>query len=119
MSGRTPIALLACHLGVAAGVCGLAVAARLGPVGTAVLLVGGLVPLLAGLPGLRAGSRYTHQWLAIAMVFYVGFGIAETVASLGSAVAANVLMLASGAELLLLLGVLKRGGPVSRESAES
>jgi len=111
--------LLTCHLGVAASLCGLTLASGLGSPGTLALLVVGLVPLLAALPGLRAGSRYTQQWLAIAMVFYIGFGMAETVASLGSAVAASALMLASGAELVLLLSALRRGVPASRESAES
>jgi len=119
VSSGTRTVLLVCHLGVAVGIGGLAVSADLGPVGAAVLFVGGLVPLLASLPGLRAGSRYTQQWLAIAMVFYIGFGIAETVASLGGTVAASALMLASGTELVLLLGMLKRGAPASRESTES
>ena len=115
MRSATPTVLLACHLGVAAAIFGLAISADLGAVGAVVLLVAGLAPLLAGLPGLRAGARHTQQWLALAMVFYIGFGIAETVASLGSAAAASALMLASGAELVLLLGALRRGAPASRE----
>jgi hypothetical protein len=111
--------LLICHLGVAASVCGLALSLGTGPAGSILILICGLTPLIAGFRGLRAQSRYTQQWLAIAMVFYLGVGLAETVASLGATLAASALLFTSGAELMLLLGALRRPATASRESAES
>jgi len=111
--------LLICHLGVAASVCGLAFSLGIGPAGAIAILVGGLLPLALGYRGLLAGSRYTRQWLAIAMVFYFGIGLAETVASLGATLAASALLFTSGAELALLLRALKGAATAPRESKES
>lgn len=85
-----------------------------GPLGISAMLLGGLAPLVIGYRGLRAGSRYTLQWLAIAMVFYVGVGLAETVASLGATLAATGLTLTSAAELALLLSALKEHSSARR-----
>ncbi len=53
------------------------------------------------------------------MVFYVGFGLAETIASKGQSLSAILLLLASGIELSLLFLTLRRAQRVSRESTES
>jgi uncharacterized membrane protein len=111
--------LIICHLGVAASVCGLAIAVGPGSLGISAMLAGGLAPLAVSYRGLRAGSRYTQQWLAISMVFYAGVGLAETVASLGTTLAATALTLTSAAELALLLRALKRPSTAHHESAES
>jgi hypothetical protein len=112
-------ALRLCHFSVAASVCGFAMTVGPGALSTSTMLLGGLAPLAIGYRGLRAGSRYTLQWLAIAMVFYVGVGLAETVASLGATLAATGLTLTSATELALLLRALKRPSIAHRESAES
>ena len=111
--------LLLAHLGVAASICGLAYSLPAGPLTATAILVAGLAPLVAGFRGLNRGSHYTQQWLAIAMVFYLGAGLAETVASLGTTLAATALLFTSGAELVLLLRALKRARRAPRESAES
>jgi hypothetical protein len=53
------------------------------------------------------------------MVFFLGVGLAETVASLGGTIAAISLTFTSGAELTLLLRALRRGATAPRESTES
>jgi uncharacterized membrane protein len=111
-------ALIASHIGVLGGTMWLALTLGLGPLGSGAALLLGVAPLLLGIRGLRAESRYTQQWTAIAMVFYLGVGLAETVASQGRSLPAIVLLFASAAEFMLLLNLLKSASPTPRESAE-
>ncbi len=111
--------LLIVHLGLLSAV--VALVASLGLTlgfASAVLLIS-VGPLVLAVRGLYADSRYTQQWLSIAMVFYVGFGLAETIASKGQSLSAILLLLASGIELSLLFLTLRRAQRVSRESTES
>ena len=114
-----PVLVLACHCGVLASVVWLTLTLGLGPLAASAALLVLAAPLVAGLKGLRAGSRYTAQWLAIAMVFYFGIGLAETVAAMGTSLAANALLLSGAAELALLLRFLKVAPTAPRESTES
>lgn len=110
--------LLIFHLGVLGAVValvtsfGLTVAAA----GAALLVLAG--PLVIAIKGLCTGSRYTHQWLSIAMVFYVGLSLAETIASQAESLGAVILLLTSAVELALLFVTLRRAPRVSRGSAE-
>lgn len=113
------LALAGCHAGVLLGTLWLAATLGLGPAGALSVAAVGAAPLLAAVPGLRADARYTQQWLTIALVFYVGLGLAETIAAQGSSTAAAVLLFAASAELLLLLRRLRNRGPASRGSTES
>ena len=76
-------------------------------------------PLLLAAKGLYTGSRYTRQWLSILLVFYVGLGLVETIASQGRSVSAAVLLLASAVELGLLFASLRSAPTGSRGSGES
>lgn len=111
-------ALIACHIGVVGGVLWLALSFGLGPVGAGAALLLGATPLLLGVRGLRVASRYTRQWTAIVMVFYLGLGLAETIASQGRSLPAIVLLFASAAELTLLLNLLRSASPAPRGSEE-
>jgi len=76
-------------------------------------------PLIFAVKGLMQESTYTQLWLAIAMVFYIGAGLVETIAAQAMALGAVILLLASVLELALLLVALKTARRASRESAES
>ena len=78
------------------------------PVATGAALLLSAGPLALGVKGLYTGSRYTQQWLSIALVFYVGLGLVETIASQASSSSAIVLLLTSGVELALLFVTLRR-----------
>jgi len=111
--------LLALHACVLGGVVWLVLGLGLRPAVTVAVLIAGVLPLAAGVRGLIAARRYTRQWLAIVMVFYVGIGLAEMTASLGHSVGAMLLLLSAALELLFLLRSLKTLRPEARESAES
>lgn len=72
-------------------------------------------PLLLAIPGLRRGSRYTFQWLALALVVYAGAAIVEVVASLGRSFASAVALLAALLEIALLY-LLNRSTPAARRA---
>lgn len=112
-------ALLTVHAGVLAAAIWLAATAGLGLPGTAFALLLAAGPLLLAVRGLRDGLRYTQQWVALAMVFYVGFGLAETIATQARSPAATLLLFCSIAELLLLLRSLRGAPRAPRGSAES
>ncbi|HSG65410.1 MAG TPA: DUF2069 domain-containing protein [Gammaproteobacteria bacterium] len=114
-----PAAILSVHAGAIAGALWLAATAGLGPAAAAIAMVLATAPLLLAIRGLREGSRYTQQWVAIAMVFYVGVGLAETIAAQGRSLAAILLLFCCATELLLLLRSLRSGPRASRGSAES
>lgn len=114
-----PAALIICHVCVLGAATWFALTLGLGPAGAGAVLLVCVAPLLLGFSGLRAGSRYTQQWLAISMVFYFGVGLAETIASQARSPAAIMLLLAGAIELVMLLGLLRAGSPAFRESAES
>ena len=94
--------LLIFHLGVLGSVIALVTSLNLTLVFASAVLLLSAGPLALAINGLYAGSRYTQQWLSIAMVFYVGFGLAETIASQGQSPSAILLLLTSGIELSLL-----------------
>jgi uncharacterized membrane protein len=85
--------------------------------GAALLLSAG--PLALAIKGICADSNYTQQWLSIAMVFYVGLGLVETIASQAQSLSAIIVLLTSGIELCLLFVRLRRARRASRESTES
>jgi uncharacterized membrane protein len=111
--------LLSFHLSVLGAVAALVTSLDLTFIvtGAAVLIVAG--PLALAVRGLCADSRYTQQWLSIAMVFYIGLGLVETIASQAQSLSAIVVLLASGVELALLFVTLRRAPPASRGSTES
>lgn len=111
--------LLIFHFGVLGAVVALVTSLGLTLVYASAVLLVSAGPLALAIKGLYAGSRYTQQWLSIAMVFYVGFGLAETIASQGQSLSAILLLLTSGIELSLLFLTLGRAQRVSRESTES
>lgn len=112
-------ATLSAHAAVLASLVWLVATAGLQPIAAVMAAALGAAPLMLGIPGLRAGRRYTLQWLAIALVFYLGLGVAETIATQARSPAAIALLLASSTELALLLGGLRSGPPTSPGSAES
>ena len=111
--------LLIAHVVLLGAVIALVTSLDLTLVVTGAVLLIAAGPLVAAARGLYAGSRYTQQWLSIAMVFYVGFGLVETIASQARSLSAIVLLLASGIELSLLFVTLGRARRASRESTES
>ena len=111
--------LLSFHLGVLGAVIALVISLGLTYVETGAALLIAAGPLVLAVNGLRAGSRYTQQWLSIAMVFYVGLGIVETIASQGRSPSAIILLLTSGVELALLFVTLRHARRASRGSTES
>ena len=114
-----PAAILLAHAGVLIGALWLAATAGLGRAGAAVAMLLAAGPLLLAVRGLRDGARYTRQWIAIAMVLYVGCGLGETLATQARSPAAILLLFCSAAELLLLLRSLRSAPRASRGSAES
>jgi uncharacterized membrane protein len=115
---QRPGTLLANHVAVVGAYVWTVLDFGFGPVGTGIAGVG-VIPLLVGVRGLHRGSRYTRQWLAIAIVFYFGLGLAETVAAQARSVGAAALLVGSALELLLLLLALSGARPAPHESAES
>jgi uncharacterized membrane protein len=65
------------------------------------------LPLLAALPGLGRGSRYTCQWLAVVLVLYSGAAAVEVVAAEGRAHLPVLVLLAALVHLGLVV-VLSR-----------
>ena len=111
-------ATLSAHAAVLGAVSWLAWTAGFGATATVMATALGAAPLIASIPGLMAGRRYTQQWLAIALVFYLGIAIAETIATRARSPAAIALLLTSSTELALLLKALRSEPPESRGSAE-
>jgi len=109
--------LLGVHLGALGAVVALVVSFDIVPMATVAGLLIAAGPLVLAAKGLWADSQYTHQWLSIAMVFYVGFGLVETIASRAQSLGAVVLLLTSGVELALLFIALRRARRASRGSA--
>ena len=110
--------LLTCHACALGAVSALVVSLDLTLVATGVALLISAGPLVLAVKGLYAESRYTQQWLSIALVFYVGLGLVETIASQAASPSAITLLLASGVELSLLFVTLRRARQASRESTE-
>jgi len=109
---------LATHLGLAVvvflslGTFDLALLYRLA------IVVLALLPLAMSLQGLIERRRQSLQWLALALVIYVGFGTVEVIAQNHPAAVA-VLLLAL-LELALVLSLTRAKLPQSpRESGES
>lgn len=111
--------LLIVHLVLLGAVIALVTSLDLTIVATGAALLISAGPLVLAAKGLYAGSRYTQQWLSIAMVFYVGLGLVETIASQARSLSAIILLLASGIELSLLFITLRRARPASRGSTGS
>jgi uncharacterized membrane protein len=67
-------------------------------------------PLIAALPGLARGRRYTAQWLSLLLPFYAAEGIVRAWSESGRVplLAAAELALASGAFALTLLVARRR-----------
>jgi len=102
-----------CLMGTAGATAMTSVAS---PAAGAALLGVAALPLLAACPGLRAGSRYTYQWLTLLMVFYVGVAIVEVLAASSRASFASAMLAAASVELVLLLTLIRRTPPAeSRE----
>ena len=111
--------LLSVHVILLVAVMALAASLDLNYVATGAALLVTAAPLVLALRGLYAGSSYTQQWLSIAMVFYVGLGLVETIASQAQSLSAVFVLLTSGIELCLLFATLRRARRASRESTES
>lgn len=111
--------ILAFHAGVATSVGALILSLDISAPARAGALIAGLGPLLLGVRGLNRSSRYTRQWLSIAMVCYIGIGLAETIASQGHTLPALLLLSSTGEFLLLLRALRPPPSTESRESAES
>jgi uncharacterized membrane protein len=78
----------------------------------------GVLPLVMGLPGLVGCRRQSLQWLALALVIYVGLGTVEVIAdSHPAAVAVLLLALLELALILSLTRARPRQSP--RGSGES
>lgn len=118
MTSRSTM-ILAVHSGLIASIAWLALSFDLKAAAAAATAVVCIAPLLLGIRGLRLESRYTQQWVAIALVFYLGVGLAETIASQARSGPAILLLLTSAIELLMLLSVLRSDPRASGESAES
>lgn len=106
--------LLIFHLGALGAVVALVLALDLTVAATGAALLISAGPLTLAVRGLCTGSAYTQQWLSIALVFYVGLGLVETIASQGQSISAVVLLLTSGVELALLFVTLRRARRGSR-----
>ncbi len=70
-----------------------------------------LIPLLLTIRGLIADQRYTYQWLSLVLVIFIGASTTEVVASLRAEPAAIVVMVASAAELLSVLMLIRFAQP--------
>ena len=70
-----------------------------------------LLPLLLTIRGLIADQRYTYQWLSLVLVIFIGASTTEVVASLRAEPAAIVVMIASVAELLSVLVLIRSAQP--------
>jgi uncharacterized membrane protein len=117
--GRMRLAILVAHAVLLCALSARILALPLSAAATALALLVTASPLLLALKGLLAASAHTAQWLSIALVFYVGGGLVETVASGGQARSAVLLFLAALVELGLLLMSFKRAPTKSAGSAES
>ena len=74
-----------------------------------------IAPLLIAAGGLYRDQRYTYQWLSLVLVIYSGVGIVEVIASQRSTSAAVVVVLATGAELLIVLSLIRNAPSTRRE----
>lgn len=81
--------------------------------GKAVLFGIAVLPLLAAVPGLRAGRSYTYQWLTLLMVWYVGVAIVEVLAVSNRFSFAAAALAAALAELALLLALIRQTPPAA------
>ncbi|MGI9259715.1 MAG: DUF2069 domain-containing protein [Gammaproteobacteria bacterium] len=70
-----------------------------------------LIPLLLTIRGLIADQRYTYQWLSLVLVIFIGASTTEVIASLRAEAAAIVVMIASVAELLSVLILIRFAQP--------
>jgi uncharacterized membrane protein len=111
--------LIACHWFVLGAAVTFIFELGLPPLATAAAIVLGTAPLTLAVKGLMRESTYTQLWLAIAMVFYIGTGLVETIAAQAMAPGAVFLLLASVLELALLLVALKNARRGSHGSVES
>ena len=111
--------LLIVHLSLLGAVAALVTSLDLTLAATSAALLIAAGPLALAAKGLCANSRYTQQWLSIAMVFYVGLSLVETIASQAQSLSAIIVFLTSGIELCLLFVTLRRAQRGSRESTES
>lgn len=111
--------LLSVHVFLLLAVIALVMSLDLNLAATGVAFLVSAAPLALAVRGLHAGSSYTQQWLSIAMVFYVGLGLVETIASQAQSLSAVFVLLASGIELCLLFAALRRARRASHESTES
>jgi uncharacterized membrane protein len=112
------LAILVSHGALLCALSARILALPLSTTATALALLVTASPLLLALKGLLAGSAHTAQWLSIALVFYVGGGLVETVASGAQARSAVLLFLAALFELALLLMSFKRAPTKSAGSVE-
>jgi uncharacterized membrane protein len=109
---------LATHLGLALAVVGTFATLDLAPAYRLTIVLLALLPLVTGLPGLVARRRASLQWLAVALVIYVGLGTVEVIAR--GHVAAIALLLLALLELALALSLTRATPPQSpRGSGES
>ncbi|NIW24335.1 MAG: DUF2069 domain-containing protein [Gammaproteobacteria bacterium] len=111
--------LLTVHLSLLGAVVALVISLDLAFAATGAGLLIAAGPLALAVRGLYRNSRYTQQWLSIAMVFYVGLALVETIASQARSPSATIVLLASGIELSLLFITLRRARRASRESTGS
>lgn len=74
------------------------------PIGLALALL----PLVAALPGLLRGKRYTAAWTSMLSLAYIALGMTEAVASPASRVWAYAVMLTSAALFLSCVLYVRR-----------
>jgi uncharacterized membrane protein len=107
LRNRYRIAVLVCHALLAAGIA-LGMASSTLPIGARLgLATVALLPLIAAIPGLARSSRYTYQWVTVALVIYIGMAAVEVVASLARSLPATIVLFAALIELFLLLGLIR------------
>jgi hypothetical protein len=109
---------IAAHFGLAAAVSLTVGTLDLGLRYHLLIAVLALLPLAMSLSGLVRRRRASLQWLAVALVLYVGFGTVEAIA--GGHPAAIAMLLLALLELALVLGLTRAQPPQApRGSMES
>ncbi|HZF26643.1 MAG TPA: DUF2069 domain-containing protein [Steroidobacteraceae bacterium] len=73
----------------------------------AALLVLSLAPLLAPLPGLIRGRRYTYAWCSMLTIPYMALGLTELIADSAHRLAPATLLLLAFAWLIALVAYLR------------
>jgi uncharacterized membrane protein len=66
-----------------------------------------LVPLVAPLPGLARGRRYTYAWSTLVMIGYVALGITETLADPSARTAPAFILFTAFVLFVVLIGYLR------------